>query len=107
MLLVIPIFFSYQFFLFHTNFSFPLGTHWVYEIMKMIQSQSAEPHETTKVQYMIDFVDQAVLKKMESPRILNTHLPMSCMPVKEMVKRKIKVSGLRPEPLGHRGPPYL
>jgi hypothetical protein len=51
-----------------------VGTHWVWEIIQMLYKQKAELVDTTKEEWMMEHVPKENYDKMESPRILNTHI---------------------------------
>ncbi|CAG5120022.1 unnamed protein product [Candidula unifasciata] len=50
------------------------GTHWVWEILRMLLAGSTEVSDAEKDQGMIEQTEQSVLDAMPSPRVLNTHI---------------------------------
>ncbi|XP_076472885.1 sulfotransferase 1C2-like [Babylonia areolata] len=67
------------------------GTHWLWEVSSMLLRGRAEYASLPKEQLMMEFVDVKKLQQMPSPRILNTHLPFSMLPVQEMKAKGVKV----------------
>ena len=57
----------------------------------MLLQGKAEYGNRPKEQFMMEFVDAHVLDEMPSPRLLNTHLPFSMLPVPELKARRVKV----------------
>nr|KAG5694304.1 hypothetical protein BaRGS_032022 [Batillaria attramentaria] len=67
------------------------GTHWVWEVMSMLKAGKAEHETRNKLQLMMEWVDVDKLDEMPSPRIFNTHLPFSMLPVRAMKEKKAKI----------------
>lgn len=59
------------------------GTHWSWEIINMILKGKATLSPMLKIETMIEcVVDINNMKGLESPRILDTHLPVRLLPKK-------------------------
>lgn len=56
----------------------------------MLYKQKAELVDTTKEEWMMEHVPKEKYDKMESPRILNTHIHFSMLP-KDLFRRKCKL----------------
>ncbi|KAK7089725.1 hypothetical protein V1264_024980 [Littorina saxatilis] len=57
----------------------------------MLRKGSAEHDANTKVQLMMEFVQNHILDDMPSPRTFNTHLPLSMLPVDKIKARRLKL----------------
>ena len=58
------------------------GTHWLYEIIRMIKDQTTEYGVNSKFNEWLDVqpYEQATSVRPSGSRILNTHVPISCVP---------------------------
>lgn len=74
------------------------GTHWLWEVISRVRRETTEPMVDTKVQFMMEFVDVDVLNELPSPRLLNTHLPLSMLPLPEIIARGLKIVHLYRNP---------
>uniref|UniRef100_A0A8W8HMA0 Sulfotransferase domain-containing protein n=1 Tax=Magallana gigas TaxID=29159 RepID=A0A8W8HMA0_MAGGI len=63
------------------------GTHWVREIVSMLLRGKAE--YSSDPLHSIDFYDSSYIKKLQSPRILQSHLPFRYLP--NEVKRQGRI----------------
>lgn len=66
------------------------GTHWIWEIVSMVTKGQAEYATNTKTASMIDFIPIEVLNSLPSPRILNSHFSIECLP-EQIFRKKIKI----------------
>lgn len=71
--------------------SFPRsGTHWMWEVGSMLLAGKADYQHQTKGHLMLEATEIEKIEALPSPRLLNTHLPVSMLP--NQVKEKgIKV----------------
>ncbi|PVD32858.1 hypothetical protein C0Q70_08305 [Pomacea canaliculata] len=67
------------------------GTHWLWEVTSMLLQGKAEYDPRRKEQLMMEFVDVDEMAAMQSPRILNSHLPFSMLPWEQIRDKRIKV----------------
>ena len=67
------------------------GTHWLWEVVKMLRQGQACYADTQKEAVMLEFADVDYIKAEPSPRTLNSHLPMCHLP-RQIAEKKIKVS---------------
>lgn len=67
------------------------GTHWLWEVTHMLLSGKVQYETRTKENLMIEFVTKEMVDSLLSPRILNTHLYFSILPVQQMKEKKVKV----------------
>ncbi|XP_053376110.1 sulfotransferase 1E1-like [Mercenaria mercenaria] len=65
------------------------GTHWMYEILSMINNRSSERIKSFKFMSMIECQTQEYIDTLQSPRVLNSHVRPSLLP-KGLGQRKIK-----------------
>ncbi|KAL4235901.1 sulfotransferase 1 [Mactra antiquata] len=66
------------------------GTHWVWEMTNMLLRQTTDYHQSMKEAQMIELTETSVIDKLDSPRVLNTHLPFDKLPT-DMIKRRCKL----------------
>lgn len=66
------------------------GTHWTFEILNMLLSQSSERVKAYKQSGMLDYISQSQFDQLASPRVLNTHSLFSHLPV-DFKNRKCKI----------------
>ncbi|XP_014790788.1 sulfotransferase 1E1 [Octopus bimaculoides] len=67
-------------------FSYPAaGSHWMFEIVNMILKGSTERVSLLKEDLLLDWSPFEKLDSIESPRLLNTHLPPELLP-QELLK---------------------
>ena len=57
----------------------------------MLRKGRAEHDKDRKIQLMMDFVAVEKLDSLPSPRTLNTHLPLSMLPLPEVKARRVKM----------------
>ena len=57
----------------------------------MLLTGRAEYETRTKESLMLEFLTKETIDSLPSPRILNTHLPFSMLPVGEMRRKGVKV----------------
>ncbi|XP_070204620.1 sulfotransferase 6B1-like isoform X2 [Littorina saxatilis] len=67
------------------------GTHWLWEVIYMLLHGKVTYEARTKEFMMIEFSSKERLEAEASPRIFNTHLPFSMLPVQDIKRKKIKV----------------
>ncbi|KAK3107048.1 hypothetical protein FSP39_005914 [Pinctada imbricata] len=61
------------------------GTHWASEILNMLVRGNADYAKEAKINGMLEFLpDLAIIDRLDSPRILNTHLPYQWLPKKHL-----------------------
>ncbi|KAK3085023.1 hypothetical protein FSP39_023028 [Pinctada imbricata] len=61
------------------------GTHWTYEILSMILQEQANYKKDTKMSSMLEALPNLeMLERLQSPRVLNTHLPYKWLPRKHI-----------------------
>lgn len=65
------------------------GTHWLWEIMNMIQNENTVYMKVNKVENFLEASKQETLAALKSPRVLNSHLPLRLLP-REILAKKIK-----------------
>ncbi|KAK3083870.1 hypothetical protein FSP39_004387 [Pinctada imbricata] len=64
-------------------FIYHLGTHWTSEILNMILQGKADYMKDAKVSAMLEALPNLdMLERVQSPRVLNTHLPYKWFPKK-------------------------
>ncbi|XP_069116803.1 sulfotransferase 1B1-like [Argopecten irradians] len=66
------------------------GTHWLWEIVKMLVQKKAERIQTVKETAMLEMIAQEACDKIPSPRVLNSHVYFEYLP-KDFVKGKCKI----------------
>ena len=66
------------------------GTNWAYEIISMLLHGKAEIEPMMKMGLMVEVKSETELDQKPSPRVLNTHLPLSMLP-RQMKEKKTKV----------------
>ncbi|KAJ8309422.1 hypothetical protein KUTeg_014296 [Tegillarca granosa] len=66
------------------------GTHWVWEISKMLLKGKAEYEEAIKETAMIEFNSPEMLQKLPPPRVFNSHLYFRNLP-RDIIKKKCKI----------------
>ncbi|KAK7087806.1 sulfotransferase 1E1-like [Littorina saxatilis] len=67
------------------------GTHWLWEVTHMLLTGKVEYETRTKENLMMEFITKETIDNLDSPRIMNTHVPFSMLPVKEMKEKGVKV----------------
>lgn len=73
------------------------GTHWVWEILRMLSAGTTEIPLAEKDQCMIEQQAQDEIDRLPSPRILNTHSLFEQLPV-DVLAKKVKVVYLTRNP---------
>ncbi|KAJ8299431.1 hypothetical protein KUTeg_023491 [Tegillarca granosa] len=73
------------------------GTHWVWEITKMLRKGKAEHESTRKESAMLEFHTPEEFDAMESPRTLNTHMLFRQIP-DQITEKKVKVIFIQRNP---------
>lgn len=63
------------------------GTHWLWDIVKMLQNKTTEIDVKHKESYMLDFQSPDNLSQLSSPRLLNMHFPLRYFPRQAIEKR--------------------
>ena len=63
----------------------------------MLLTGKVEYETRTKENLMIDFITKEAIDNLDSPRILNTHLPFSMLPVQQMREKGVKVLHVYPK----------
>ncbi|KAH3848350.1 sulfotransferase 1C4-like isoform X2 [Dreissena polymorpha] len=66
------------------------GTHWVWEIILMLQKRSTDYEKKVKEFAFLDFRDLTTVADLPSPRVLNCHYPCHLTP-KEVLSQGIKI----------------
>ncbi|KAH3851359.1 hypothetical protein DPMN_093839 [Dreissena polymorpha] len=66
------------------------GTHWVWEIIIMLQKRSTDYEKKVKEFAFLDHRDISTLADLPSPRVLNCHYPRHLTP-KEVLSKGIKI----------------
>ena len=66
------------------------GTHWVWEMVQMLQAGEAKYDKRAKENLMLDFMPTEQIDALESPRTLNSHFLFRHLP-KQIAQKKIKV----------------
>ncbi|XP_005091666.1 sulfotransferase family cytosolic 1B member 1-like [Aplysia californica] len=66
------------------------GTHWMWEVTKMLRKGIASYEDRSKETVMLEFSKRDVIEKEASPRTLNSHLPMCHLP-QQVKEKKIKI----------------
>lgn len=66
------------------------GTHWLWEVTKMLRQGKASYSTSKKVAVMLEFADLQSVEAEPSPRTLNSHLPMCHLP-RGIKDKKIKI----------------
>ena len=70
---------------------FVLGTHWTYEIIKMLLNNTTELDKSEKAHTMLEAIlDLIIMDALPSPRVLNTHLKFKYIP-KKFIEDKGKI----------------
>ncbi|KAK7487793.1 hypothetical protein BaRGS_00020934 [Batillaria attramentaria] len=67
------------------------GTHWLWEVLYMLLAGKAEYEPRAKEHLMMEFTTLDKMDAEPSPRVFNTHLPFSMLPVKQMEEKRVKV----------------
>lgn len=57
-----------------------LGTHWLFEVLHMIQTKTLKTADNFKTAAMLECARPGAIDKLPSPRILNTHLYPEYLP---------------------------
>ena len=66
------------------------GTHWVWEMVQMLQAGEAKYDKRSKETLMIDFMPTEKIDALESPRTLNSHFLFRHLP-KQIAQKKTKI----------------
>ncbi|KAL4228283.1 hypothetical protein ACF0H5_013714 [Mactra antiquata] len=66
------------------------GTHWLWEILSMLQRGSAETIPQVKQDCFIEFLSPTQLDAIPSPRVLNSHIWFDKIPT-AMIEKKTKI----------------
>ncbi|XP_050397661.1 sulfotransferase 1C2 isoform X2 [Patella vulgata] len=73
------------------------GTHWLFEICRMLLAGRLDVEVISKLNLMIELVAQDVLDQIESPRVLNSHVAFSDLPT-DLAVKKPKIIYIRRNP---------
>ncbi|XP_046569955.1 sulfotransferase 1C2A-like [Haliotis rubra] len=73
------------------------GTHWVWEIVRMLQAGTTEVEPAEKDDGMMELFDQDHFDQLPSPRVLNSHLLFTQLPP-EVTQKKSKLIFLSRNP---------
>lgn len=65
------------------------GTHWLFEILSMINNRKAELTQMTKGRCMLEIVPQSAINQLPSPRVLNSHYPPRLLPKDKALSKTI------------------
>ncbi|KAL8611181.1 hypothetical protein ACOMHN_064471 [Nucella lapillus] len=63
------------------------GSHWHYEMLSMLQRGRAEYVRSDKPTEMMDRLTASQIADLPSPRVLNTHVPLTHLPTQALQKR--------------------
>ncbi|XP_050409302.2 sulfotransferase 1B1 [Patella vulgata] len=66
------------------------GTHWVWEMVRMLISGSPKHTTDSKECQMLEFTETGIIDKRPSPRLLNTHLSVKHLP-KQIFTKTTKI----------------
>ena len=91
---ILVVYFAYVFVLF---FFFVTGTHWLWEVVGMLLRGKAERIKVEKEHYMLECSDAETLEKLESPRILNSHIYKEQVPETILQNNKIILISRNPK----------
>lgn len=79
-------------------FAYPAsGTHWLWEVVGMLLRGKAERIKVEKEHYMLECSDEETLAKLESPRILNSHIYKEQVPETILQNNKIILISRNPK----------
>lgn len=79
-------------------FAYPSsGTHWLWEVVGMLLRGKAERIKVEKEHYMLECSDPETLEKLESPRILNSHIYKEQVPTSILQNNKIVLISRNPK----------
>lgn len=71
-------------------YSYPgAGSHWLFEIVNMILKGNSERVSAIKEEMILEMAPMEILEAAESPRFLNTHLPIELIPPELLNGHKI------------------
>ncbi|KAL5006864.1 hypothetical protein ScPMuIL_015670 [Solemya velum] len=56
------------------------GTHWLWQLVHLLLSEKSEYPTVFKHKLMLEALDQEDMDSLPSPRVLNTHLLLDCLP---------------------------
>lgn len=73
------------------------GTHWIWEITKMLRKGKAEHESARKESVMLEFHTPEEFDAMQSPRTLNTHLLYRLIP-EQILQKKSKIIFIQRNP---------
>lgn len=63
------------------------GTHWLWEVINMILHGNTTYMNENKVKFFIEYSKQEAFETTETPRVLNSHLPLRLLPVGVLEKK--------------------
>ncbi|KAK0045578.1 sulfotransferase family cytosolic 1B member 1 [Biomphalaria pfeifferi] len=63
------------------------GTHWVWEILRMLLAGTTDVPLQEKDMGMMEFMEQGILDELPSPRVLNTHILFELLPAEVLTKK--------------------
>nr|KAG5690251.1 hypothetical protein BaRGS_026703 [Batillaria attramentaria] len=66
------------------------GTHWLWEVGSMLLAGKADYDKRSKELAMMEATEIEKIQQMPSPRLLNTHVPVSMLP-RQVKDKKVKV----------------
>ena len=66
------------------------GTHWLWEVVSMLVNQSPDRINLIKETAMVEVITQDMFDNIPSPRVLNSHFPLSMLP-KDIMKHRNKI----------------
>ncbi|XP_005103424.2 sulfotransferase 1A2, partial [Aplysia californica] len=66
------------------------GSHWTWEVLRMILSQTDDLSTIGKSQNFIEMISDEMLESQASPRVLNSHLWFDYLP-KQVAEKKLKI----------------
>ena len=66
-----------------------IGTHWGFEIISMLLNGKAETIPIPKEFTMLENVPQSQIDELPSPRVLNSHFPLSVLPKQIKGKKEL------------------
>lgn len=73
------------------------GTQWSWEVVSMLMKKAAEYEKRIKTVGMLEFHEPQEFDQLESPRVLNTHLPFRNLP-KKIIEKKCKIVYIQRNP---------
>ncbi|KAK6181390.1 hypothetical protein SNE40_009248 [Patella caerulea] len=73
------------------------GTHWLWEVIQMLNGQTTNYKTDCKEQQMLEATDLAVIDREKSPRVLNSHFWLRHLP-KQIFEKKTKIVSITRNP---------